>query len=1121
MLSRVKYVYDNPSVYVTDISQSGANISGDMESKIDYYRIYTNNILKAVNLDECNIKGFSVGSLLDGPTGLKDNYHSYGLYEVDFNHPERKRTARGTAHWFSLLATENAFTPGYSKPGGWGIAPKNVDQFHIDKFPEEFMFGAATSAAQVEGGWDVDGKGASIWDTFANADKVKDKSTPQIACDSYHNYKQDIVLLKQLGVKFYRFSIAWPRIMPDGITRNDKGIEYYHNLIDELKMNQIIPMVTIYHWDLPQSLENYGGWLNSSIVDRFRNYAHLLFEEYGGKVDWWITLNEPWVFVVKGYGNGEFAPGISDDPGRKPYIAAHNAIKAHAEAYHDYHDNYKGKGKIGITLNIDWQEPKDPYNPDDIEASEWAIQTFLGWFAHPVYINGDYPDVMKTKIATISTEQGLGGSRLPEFTAAEKARINGTSDFFGINSYSTNLAYKDDPSRAGKEAPDYFKDRGILSDFDPSWPGSGSTWLKVVPWGLRKILNWVKNNYGDREILITENGVSDNTGTLQDSQRAAFIRNYINEVLKAVKYDGINVIGYTAWSLMDNFEWQSGYTERFGLYHVDFEDANRTRTPKSSAQEFHKIIVDHGFTTESKAEPYHPSPLPYQDTFYYKQQFPKDFSWGVTSQYFQGGFGWDTTVNGTSLDVLINGVDLKPDTDTSGLYRVVFNRLNNVDEGRKHVEATHVYTSILWPVMFPNRTIQDVDKTTLIAMRSFLKELPVGNTTITIFTWDLPNIMDTKNNGGWLNESNIDIFVEIARIYFDALGDTVKQWVTFNEPQQYAYLMYESGQLPPYHGNRTNDMYKAMHNMIKAHARVYHMYQKDFKRRQQGKVGLIVRNDWYIPKDSNNPADNDAVLRNLEFEYFWFSDPIFRTGDYPDEMKQHVGGTRLPSFTPREKQLNLGACDFLGINHYGSLIVKTRQPGDAPNGFNEDKGVTTDNNRYNELVIDPTGIRKMLNVIKGRYGKIPIYIAGNGITDTQKTHSNIDRATYIKQYSNEVLKAILHDQVNVKGYSYSRVLDGYSWTSPSKGETGLFYKPSAFTRPREGMQAFKDLVTFNGYVDPPKETTTPMRSTTPNNNNNNNNNNNPDKPVNNATRYISNVYFHLLITVFVISKLIA
>ncbi|XP_078000972.1 cytosolic beta-glucosidase-like [Glandiceps talaboti] len=479
------------------------------------------------------------------------------------------------------------------------------DEFLFDTFPEGFVWSSATSAYQIEGGWNADGKGLSIWDEFSHDPTlIHDGQSGDVACDSYHKWQDDIHILKELNLQAYRFSISWPRILPDGTIDNinEAGIEYYNNLINDLLDAGIIPFVTLYHWDLPLNLQKtYGGWLNSAIVEDFNNFAKLCFNRFGDRVKHWITLNEPWVVAQLGYGSFGKAPGILGD-GVKTYLAAHNLIKAHAKAWHTYDTEFRPtqNGVVGISLNCDWAEPNKPGTGDD-EASERMLQFFIGWFGHAIFVNGDYPEQMKTRIDAKSKMLGYQASRLPFFTDDEKNFIKGTADFLGLNHYTTT--YVSPGPEDNSVPPGWGKDHGVQKWFHKSWPGSGSGWLKSVPWGLRKLLGWIKKEYNDPVIYITENGFSGREPeNLEDIGRVRYYMSYMNEVLKAIKLDGVRVQGYTAWSLLDNFEWQAGYTERFGLYHVDFNDDNRPRRPKLSAKFYSMIVRNNGFPQETEDE---------------------------------------------------------------------------------------------------------------------------------------------------------------------------------------------------------------------------------------------------------------------------------------------------------------------------------------------------------------------------------------------------------------------------------------------------------------------------------------------------------------------------------------
>lgn len=453
------------------------------------------------------------------------------------------------------------------------------------KFPDDFRWGVSTAAYQIEGGWLEGGKGLSIWDVFTHTPgKILNGDKGDVACDSFHRYEEDVKILKELGVKAYRLSLAWPRIIPDGNGEiNQEGIEYYSELFNLLLENDIEPWVTLYHWDLPASLQmEYGGWLNSKITDDFENYARVCFENFGDKVKNWITLNEPWVTSLMGFMNGEFAPGSISNS--EPYIVGHHQLIAHAKTAKLYHKEFKPSqnGQIGLAVNCSWFEPKTD-SPKDMEASERALEFSMSWFTDPIY-KGDYPEVMKQ----------LVGDRLPEFTVEEKELLKGSSDFFGLNHYQTYFVEEYD---ANKDATDpnvglpLNKDENVLLSEDPNWEKTFMGW-SIIPWGMKKLVQWIDKRYDSPPIVITENGAAFeqdkiNVGKVADPYRVDFLKAYIGELTKAME-SGVKINGYFVWSLMDNFEWAYGFSKRFGLYFVDFETLDRI--PKDSAKWYRSFI---------------------------------------------------------------------------------------------------------------------------------------------------------------------------------------------------------------------------------------------------------------------------------------------------------------------------------------------------------------------------------------------------------------------------------------------------------------------------------------------------------------------------------------------------
>lgn len=455
-------------------------------------------------------------------------------------------------------------------------------------FPPGFVWGTATSSYQIEGGHDAGGKGPSIWDAFCTIPgKVFEHADATIACDHFHRWREDVGLMKKMGLKAYRFSLSWPRILPVGYGKiNRSGIQFYGDLIDALLEAEIDPWITLYHWDLPLALQlEKDGWLNPDMASIFADYAEICFEEFGDRVKNWITINEPWVVAMLGYGQGIFAPGRISTA--EPYLAGHQLIRAHAFAVERYRKKFQHvqKGRIGITNNCDWREPLND-TAADRAAAQRALEFFLGWFADPVY-KGAYPDSMRNRV----------GERLPHFSDHEIETIKGSSDFFGLNHYTTMYA-----AEAGNKLQDssvygnggLSEDQEVNLSLDKEWNLTEMKWA-IVPWGCKKLLEWIDARYDHPEIFITENGAAFDdkilNGSCHDDDRVDFYKRYLQAIHAAME-NRVKVKGYFAWSFMDNFEWASGYSKRFGMHYVDFNTLKRI--PKSSAKWYADVIAHNG-----------------------------------------------------------------------------------------------------------------------------------------------------------------------------------------------------------------------------------------------------------------------------------------------------------------------------------------------------------------------------------------------------------------------------------------------------------------------------------------------------------------------------------------------
>ncbi|XP_019154233.1 PREDICTED: beta-glucosidase 1-like [Ipomoea nil] len=470
----------------------------------------------------------------------------------------------------------------------------NTSVLSRKSFPAGFVFGTATSAYQVEGATDIHkyGRGPSIWDTFIKTPGLEpNNATGDVAVDQYHHYKKDIDLLVKLNFDAYRFSISWTRIFPNGTGKvNWKGVDYYNRLINYMLKKGITPYACLNHYDLPQALQDrYGGWLGRQVTEDFADYAEFCFKTFGDRVKNWFSFNEPRVVAALGYDTGFFAPGrcsncTEGNSATEPYTVAHNLILCHAAAAQRYHTKYQAKqnGSFGILLDFVWYEP---LTMADEHAAQRARDFHIGWFLHPI-VYGEYPKTM----------QKIVGDRLPKFTHDEVKMVKGSFDYVGINQYTTYYVY--DPSPNTSSTIDYQNDWNAVFAYDrngvPIGPRANSDWLYMVPWGLYKAVTYVKEQYGNPRMFISENGMDyDGNLTLaesfNDTKRISYYKSYIGEVKRAVDH-GANLFGYFAWSLVDNFEWRLGYTSRFGIVYIDFNTLKRMRYPKKSAYWFQHFL---------------------------------------------------------------------------------------------------------------------------------------------------------------------------------------------------------------------------------------------------------------------------------------------------------------------------------------------------------------------------------------------------------------------------------------------------------------------------------------------------------------------------------------------------
>ncbi|HEY3310266.1 MAG TPA: GH1 family beta-glucosidase [Anaerolineales bacterium] len=429
-------------------------------------------------------------------------------------------------------------------------------------FPPNFVWGAATAAYQVEGAWNEDGKGESIWDRFSHTPgRIVDGSTADVACDHYHRYQEDIALMRQLGLKAYRFSVSWPRVLPHGHGLvNSAGLDFYDRLVDALLGADIDPYITLHHWDYPQALFEQGGWLNRDNLAYFADFAALMAKRLGDRIQRWVTFNEPGVIATDGYVNGAHAPGVKNDRKMARQVA-HHLLVAHGLAVQALR-SLNPALELGIVLS-QWNVEPASDDPADVAAARLHWDSTETGFLHPIFLGHYHPAMLVA-----------AGSEMPVIKPGDMALASQKLDFLGLNSYSRTVIGA----------------QGVLAPI----PGSEYTsmgWEVCAP-AFRRVLNRINQDYSLPPIYITENGASfedvvTSAGRIHDERRLNYLRQHFTQLRLAMQ-DGVDVRGFFVWSLLDNFEWGQGFSKRFGLVHVDY--ATLKRTIKDSGEWYSRVI---------------------------------------------------------------------------------------------------------------------------------------------------------------------------------------------------------------------------------------------------------------------------------------------------------------------------------------------------------------------------------------------------------------------------------------------------------------------------------------------------------------------------------------------------
>ncbi|AGZ46379.1 GH1 family beta-glucosidase [Actinoplanes friuliensis] len=454
------------------------------------------------------------------------------------------------------------------------------------RFPDGFVWGAATASYQIEGAVNEDGRGPSIWDTFCRTPgRVHAGHTGDVACDHYHRYVEDVAMMADLGLASYRYSIAWPRIQPDGTGPvNTRGLDFYDRLTDELIGKGIDPVVTLYHWDLPQSLEDRGGWASRETAEAFAEYAQIVHARLGDRVRTWTTLNEPWCSAYLGYGSGRHAPGVTDPA--SVFKAVHHLLLGHGLAARALRS--AGAQSVSITLNPASVLPLDPENAADVEAARIVDGLNNRIFLDPL-LRGQYPDDMREHMARFVD--------LSFIRDGDEAIINAPIDVLGVNYYTPSYVSAKPGTPSAPDAPG----TDGVAWREPVGPITDIGW-QIEPAALTRLLDRIHRDYPGTPMMITENGASygdgpSEDGAIHDTNRIEYLDGHLRACLDAISH-GVDLRGYFAWSLMDNFEWAEGYAKRFGLVHVDY--TTQQRVPKDSARWYQEVIRRNGLTDQGR-----------------------------------------------------------------------------------------------------------------------------------------------------------------------------------------------------------------------------------------------------------------------------------------------------------------------------------------------------------------------------------------------------------------------------------------------------------------------------------------------------------------------------------------
>uniref|UniRef100_A0A0E0M394 4-hydroxy-7-methoxy-3-oxo-3,4-dihydro-2H-1,4-benzoxazin-2-yl glucosidebeta-D-glucosidase n=1 Tax=Oryza punctata TaxID=4537 RepID=A0A0E0M394_ORYPU len=966
VLDYLKLEYGNPAVMIheNDSPETLGKINYNDDLRSEFLQGYLEALYLSIR-NGSNTRGYFVWSLLDMFEFLYGYGLRFGLCAVDFAAPARTRYVRSSARWYSgflrggelrpagenptshpMAAEKRALVPSSSSSSSLFVVvflllaavARDASALTRHDFPEGFVFGAGTSAFQVEGAAAEDGRKPSIWDTFTHQGYSPGGAIADVSADQYHHYKEDVKLMYDMGLDAYRFSIAWPRLIPDGRGEvNPKGLEYYNTLIDELIMHGIQPHVTIYHFDLPQALQDeYGGILSPRFIEDYTAYAEVCFKNFGDRVKHWVTVNEPNIEPIGGYNDGVQPPRrcsypfgtncTGGDSSTEPYIVAHHLLLAHASAVSIYRQKYQAiqGGQIGITLLGWWYEPYTDATAD--AAAAMRMNEFhIGW-----------PDVPKQRYepdgsnADVSADQEdytayaevcfkNFGDRVKHWATLNQPNIEPIGGFDAGDRPPRRCSYPFGTNCTGGDSSTepYIVAHHLLlahasavSIYRQKYQEN----IQCRPWALGKVLDYLKLEYGNPAVMIHENAMAAEKRALvpsSSSSSSLFVVVFL--LLAAVARDA---------SALTRHDFPEGFVFGAGTsaFQVEGAAAEDGRKPSIWDTFTHQGYSPGGAIADVSADQYH----------HYKEDVKLMYDMGLDAYRF----------------------------------------------------------SIAWPRLIPDGR-GEVNPKGLEYYNTLIDELIMHGIQphVTIYHFDLPQALQDEY-GGILSPRFIEDYTAYAEVCFKNFGDRVKHWVTVNEPNIEPIGGYNDGVQPPRRcsypfgtnctgGDSSTEPYIVAHHLLLAHASAVSIYRQKYQAIQGGQIGITLLGWWYEPY-TDATADAAAAMRMNEFHIGWFMNPLVH-GDYPPVMRSRVGD-RLPSITASDSEKIRGSFDFIGINHYFVVFV---QSSDA----NYDQKLR---DYYEHYQCHPWALGKVLDYLKLKYGNPPVIIHENGAADSPETPGKMD-----------------------------------------------------------------------------------------------------------------------------------